>query len=229
MIVDVNFDALDSSVSKILTRFDKMVYIAIYALYLHGETTMTATQIYRVWKPNSNPAQTDIAEINASVAKMAFTDVKIDSRPEHKKYKRYKKIVLHKYLLPIDRCELFEEHCNNVDVAIKLLDVPPLMYFAQVRKQVASLPEAVLQAPIRRTKMHLAVGDFLITNIAHMEHPNYHITKITYQKMFERCGLTNKKDKQRAVDTAKRYLAYFADSGLIQGYKAQNDGINVEI
>ena len=73
--IEVNFDELDSSISKTLTIFDKMVYIAIYALSLQGYITMTATQIYHVWKPDTTPGKKELTEINASLAKMAFTDV----------------------------------------------------------------------------------------------------------------------------------------------------------
>ena len=226
--IRIDFDAIDDSIGeKKLTVFDKLCLVAVSAIYYAGHTKMTASQIYNVWNPGVRPSQNDIAQINASIHKMAFTEIHIDSSRVHRTIKKYPHIIKHRHLLPIERDTLEEEDLVK-DMAINLLAAPPTIYFASTCGHMARLPEKILQAPIRKTQRNLAIMDYLTVRMARAKNDKTKSNpKIRYDTTFQYCGIYEKKAQARAKNTIRRFLDYAIEINYIESYVAEENGVKV--
>lgn len=226
----IDFNALESlpelNITKQLTPFDKRVYIIAAALYNAGNEVITATQIYKA-DHDKLPNDKDLKKINDSLTKMGAAHIYIDNKNEISVNKSYPKFKYDASLLPFERVSAYING-QLTEAAIHLLREPPLITFARERKQIATIDRQLLLAPISKTDANLRIQDYLIERIAHIKNPHFTTSnKMLYAKIFERCGITEKKQKQRAPEKIKTCLDHYTKCGFIKGYddKTEKDGI----
>lgn len=228
VLYSINFDELESEVSiiKRLEPFDKRCYIAVSALFNNGNEIITAGQIYSAMGNTGRPNGTDIEKINDSLTKMGGARVFLDNTQEISVNKRYDLFKYDAALLPFERGRAY---INNqlCETAIHLFREPPLTTFARTRKQITSIPRALLTSPISKTNANLRIDDYLIERIAHIKRGKVS-NKLLYKTIYERCGIIQKKQRQRAPEKIRRYLDHYKNCGFIKDYKEDNDGIIIK-
>lgn len=237
----INFSELDDlTISKELTPFDKLVYIVVGALYNAGNDVISATQIYKVMGYKGNPGASDLKDINDSLTKMGAARVKIDNKEEvdayanyegtkkggHKK-EGYKHFTYDASLLPFERCTAYIND-QYTDSAIHVFREPPLISFARVRNQLTTFSQKLLESPVNKTEANLRLQDYLLTHIGRIKAGNSR-SKMLYSTIFERCQITDKKQKQRAPEKIERYLRHYVAEGWISGYKMEPDGVVIKL
>lgn len=226
----IDFEAIEGlTVSRILTPYDKRVYIAAAGLHAAGNQVVTATQIYMAMGNTTLPNTKDLEKVNASVDKMAFARITLDNTQEATAYKKER--ILFKYdgyLLP---CERVSAYVNGqlTETAIHLLRLPPLISFAKQRGQVTTIPIKLLASPINKTEANLQIEDYLIERISHMKRGKTK-GKILYKTLFAACKITDRKKQERAKKNyIPRYLDYYKRQSFIKGYTADADGIAISL
>lgn len=228
----IDFTALESlpelNITKQLTPFDKRVYIIAAALFNAGNTVVTATQIYRA-DHDKEPSPKDIQKINDSLTKMGAAHIYIDNKNEISVNKKYPKFKYDASLLPFERMSAYING-QLTETAIHLLREPPLITFARERKQITTIDRQLLLAPVSKTDANLRIEDYLIERISHMKSPHSRAPrKLLYATIFENCGITEKKQRQRAPEKIRRYLDYYIECGLIKDYTETKEGITIEL
>lgn len=227
ILYSINFDQLEPEVSitKKLTHFDKRCYIAVAALFNNGNPIISAAQIYAVMGNKGRPSAKDLQKVNDSLTKMAAARVFINNEQEITVNKKYNRFVYDAALLPFERISAF---INNqlCESAIHLFREPPLVTFAKDRKQITTIPRALLESPISKTDANLRIDDYLIERIAHIRNGKVN-NKLLYATIFKRCGITEKKQRQRAPEKIRRYLEHYKKCGFIKGYTEAADGITI--
>ena len=226
----IDFEALkDLSISRILTPFDKRVYIAAAGLYAAGNKVFTATQIYMAMGGTALPSARDLAKINASVDKMLFARITLDNTEEAETYK--KESLRFQYTGALLPCERVTAIINGkpTESAIHLFRVPPLISFAKQRGQITTIPVKLLASPISKTDENLQIDDYLIERISHMKNGKAK-NKILYNTLFSACRISTTKQRERArKDKIPRFLDYYKDQKFIKGYTADADGITIRL
>lgn len=229
VLYSINFDALDDVTCKSikrLTSFDKRCYIAAAALYKAGNEVFSATQVYKIMGNRGQPNSDDIKKINDSLLKMQAAQISIDNAAESSVY-RYVHFNYHGSLLPLEQVDVI---INNTfcDGAIHLFREPPLIDFARGRKQITAIRQQLLESPISKTEANLRLEDYLIEQIGHIKNKAIS-NKMNYSKIYEKCGITTRNQRARAPEKIKKYLNHYISCEWIKGYKAQADGIVIEI
>lgn len=224
----INFDELASlenvKITKRLTAFDKMTYIAAAALFNAGNEWITATQIYYLMgnDRNKNPSAAQLDKILAGVRKMHSAGIYVNNTQEAKKY-NYPVFQYEGSLFPL---EIVTATVNGktTGAAIHLLREPPLMTFAKERKQVTKINTRLLTAPISKTESHLAIQDYLLERIARAKHDGKKQERILFSKIAEKTNNTEAK-RSRVQDAVKTYMQHFKAEAWITDFTTDKDGI----
>lgn len=226
----LDFSAIDEprsgvTITKRLTPFDKLVYMAAGALYNAGSNIFTIEQLYKMMGYSGRPSDKDRKKINESLTKMT-SRLYIDSTKEVEINKNYPPFKYDSDLLPFERLEVIIN--NSPATAIHLFREPPLITFARERRQITTISRALLMPPVNKTTENLYIQDYLIERIAHMNNNKKIVRKMLYKTIYEKCNITTKKQKQRAPEKIKTFLDYYIQQGFIKSYKEGADGITIE-
>lgn len=224
--IDFDFEELPKgiTVTKRLTPFDKRVYIAISSLYNAGNTIITLTQMYYAMGNSGKPSSNQLKRIYNAVTKMASARVFVDNTQEATAYK-YDKFVYDGALLPMERGTALVNG-QLADAAIHPLREPPIMTFAKDRNQITTVSVKLLQSPFNKTDANLAIDDYLLERISRAKKGNQP-HRILFKTLFDHAKITTKKQRDRAPDKVKGYLAYYQQCGFIKRFTVEKDGVTI--
>ena len=240
LVLILDFSELEKNgitVKRKLTNFDKRVYIAIASLYLAGNDVVTLSEIWRAMgNGNTTPAPNQLENIYNSVLKMMFTRIYVDDREEHETYNydiddpaagwkagMYDGALLDARFIP------GEAHARGRTTykTIQIFAIPALVSFAILRKQITTVDLKLLQAPLNKTEGNLGIEDYLLNRIAKAKNAGKKQEKILLETLYDRAGITTKKQKQRAPEKIKRYLEFYKKEESIKRYDLQADSVAV--
>lgn len=226
ILYSINFDDLGENlqISKKLTQYDKRVYIAAAGLYNAGNEVITLHQIYTAMGGTGNPSNDQREKISTAITKMQSARISVDNSMEATAY-NYEKFVYSSYLLPIERVKRIVNG-NLVEEAIHLFREPPLMTFARQRKQITTIPIRLLNSPLSKTDLNLAIEDYLLERIARAK-DGHSSCKILYKTICDKAGAVNVRQQQRVPERVERYLAHCAKEGFIASFKTAADGVTI--
>lgn len=221
----ITFDGTDGmKITRQIDPYDKRVYIAAGGLFNGGNSTFSASQIYREMGNEGQPSSADIQRINASLDKMGTARLYVDSTEETKVNKGYKSFKYDAPLLPFERVSAYIDN-SLCDFAIHLFREPPLITFARERKQITQITRELLTSPISKTIANLTLEDYLLERIGRMKSDKSNANrKIAFDTVFEKCNITTKKQKQRAPKKIETYLTHYKKCGWIKGYQKDANG-----
>lgn len=229
----IDFSELENQpglkITKRLTPFDKRVYIIAAALFNAGNEVITASQIYRA-DHSGEPGDDDINKINDSLTKMVSAHIYIDNKREINAKMDYPHFKYDAPLLPFERVSAYINGQLS-ESAIHLFREPPLITFARERKQITTIDRKVLLSPLSKTDANLRIEDYLIERISRIKVDKHAKRKLLYATIFEKCGITEKKQKQRAPGKIKRFLDHYKDCELIRDFAETKtkDGIEIKL
>lgn len=220
----VNFEALDASVSRSLSHFDKQVCIAAAAHYAAGNNVVSLSQIYTAMGNNGRPSPGQIAKIGASIDKLAKTEITIDNTEEAIAYKGRKKVVDKEMIIA---CKRRDAYINGhlTKGAIFMYDLPAPIRFARERGQIVTLDLKVLQSPMNKTEENLTLQDYLIRRISRKGDPR----RILISTLLSKLGVQGTRQKKwRTLEKVKSLLEYYKEIGFIADFKLEPDAICIE-
>ena len=219
-----------------ITPEDKLYYIVISSLYYAGNHTTSLSQIFKAMGHSTAPMGTTeggeksiLERINDSVTLFGTGRVYIDNDEEIDINKRTPRLKMDAALLNFTRVSAYIDGAFT-DAAIHINEEPILMRYARLRKQFTAISPALLKAPVNKTPATLDIQDYLITRIARMKNPNNKAPrKILYRTVFERCGITDKKQRTRAKGYIDRFLQHYKNEGHIAGFTKAEDGAIIRL
>lgn len=220
----VNFEALDASVSRSLSHFDKQVCIALAAHYAAGNSVVSISQIHTAMGNKGRPSPGQIARIGASVDKLAKTEITIDNTEEAIAYKGRKKVVDKEMIIT---CKRRDAYINGhlTEGAIFMFDLPAPIRFAWDRGQIVTLDLKVLQSPMNKTEENLTLQDYLIRRISRKGDPR----RILISTLLSKLGVQGARQKKwRTLEKVKSLLEYYKEIGFIADFKLEPDAICIE-
>ena len=220
----VNFEALDASVSRSLSHFDKQVCIAAAAHYAAGNNVVSLSQIYTAMGGTRRPSPGQIARIGASVDKLAKTEITIDNTEEAIAYKGRKKVVDKEMIIACKRRDAYINGHLTLG-AIFMYDLPAPIRFARDRGQIITLNLKVLQSPMNKTEENLILQDYLIRRISRKGDPR----RILMSTLLSKLGVQGSRQKKwRAQEKVKALLEYYKEIGFIADFKLESEAICIE-
>ena len=203
-----------------LTEFDKLIHAIVGTLYYSGHEEMTVNQIYTFLNGDDVKASKfQLSKINDSLTKMSLTRVYIDNEKEIGVLEGYKPFRHDENLLSFRR-----DSFVGGDSRIILNTEPILFKFAIQRKQITAIPIEVLRPPLNKSEGNLTINDYLISRVTATKRGKVS-NKVLYRTLFDKCAITEKKQRQRAKETINTLLNHYAESSFIKDYKVEKDGI----
>ena len=226
----VDFTGLEPGISKKLSNYDKRIMVAAAALVNNNEPVTTVSRIYRAMGGKGRPSTADIQKIIHSLDKMNAAKLYLDTTAENEKYPNYERFVYEGSYVPMERITGYQKNGKDIDYAIHFFREPPLVSFARQRKQITTISRNLLEAPINKTEINLAIEDYLIVRISQMKHPDSKVSrKMLYATIFEKNHITNKLQKSRAKSVIARYLDYYKEIGFIKDYTQSPEGVTIKL
>ena len=240
-IYSIDFSALEEEgvkTTRRLTSFDKRVYIAASALFNAGNDVISLRQIfYAMGQKGSNPTVAQLERINESITKMARAWVTVDDSQEHNAYNYnldegdikngWRRGKYEGSLLPLERVSI-KANGKTTDAALHLFREPPVITFAKMRNQITTVDLKLLQSPASKTDMNLAIEDYLISRLSRAKKSGKESEKILFKTLFEKTGITEKKQRARTPDKIKTYLDYYKEAGdMLKSYLLEKESVTV--
>lgn len=226
-IYSINFDEMGDNlkITKQLDPFDKRVYTAIAALFNAGNPIVTVTQIYYAMGNSKRPAAHQLQKVYDSVSKMASAKIFLNNADEARRYK-YDAVIYDDYLLPLKKKTAIVNG-KLADAAIFLYEEPPLAAFARNRGQITTIPIKLLDSPISKTEVNLAIEDYLLERIAHAKNAKQASCKILYKTLYEHAKIGTAKQRQRTPEKVQRYLDHYKAKAHIKDYRQGKDSVTI--
>lgn len=222
----INFDALEDEIGiiKRLTPYDKRVYLAVAALYRAGNNVMSLTSIYNAMGYNSKPNKKARERIEESIFKMRKAEISINNSQEAKAY-HYDSFIHKGDLLPAEQKNAIIQG-KLVEGALWVYREPPLISFARQRKQITTIPLAVIQSPISKTDSLLSIENYLIVRISNAKYGKLS-SKILFKTIFENVGIKAKSSRHDAIKAVQELLDHYKACKWITRYTINAEGITV--
>lgn len=225
VLYSLDFSSLENvSITRKLEPYDKRVYLAIAAIFNDGYDVMSIQQIYNAMGYTGRMSATDIKKINAAITKMNGARIYIDNITEHNAYK-YDHFKYDGVLLPMERIQAIING-QPVDAAIHIFREPPMVSFARDRKQITTLDIKLLDTPLSKTNANIQLEDYLLEQIAHIKKGTIR-NKMLYATIYEKTGITQKKQRQRAPEKIKQLLTHYIACGHITDFRDTGDGVEI--
>ena len=224
-----------------LNQFDKLIFFAICSEYSAGNEIFSIRRLWR--KIGGSHTLTDEMKklILDSVERLACTRAKINMTPINDKhhYTDEREMTFNNYLLP---CKSVTTRINGqlTEGIFQIIDKPPLLEIAELKKQFATFTSKLLDVPkLRNTELTLKLKSFLFERIIQIvgsyKQRKKHfcgknkdgkclfkgVTKLSktilFEKIFEQCELSdadrNRKSEYRK--TISKIMDHFQKKGLI--------------
>lgn len=180
-----------------LTNFDKHVHNVIATFYQYGVEKFTPKNILRFMKENNegyNPSNISVKEVIESIQKMRFMHVDIDFTNQ-KHWKAIKEAGLKEFgiddfILPLRRIRGKKINNNETKYLYYLRDIPPLLLYSQLIKQLENLEREAITIPynMQLTRDGVEATTYISQRISDMRGKNKKINnKILWATLFKNC------------------------------------------
>jgi hypothetical protein len=227
IVCNLKWEEDNTTISKKLTDYDKLVHNIVATLYNAGYEVITITQIYKAMNgSDKEPSSYDTKKILASLERMRTAIFDVNNEGERKIYPSYP--ICEEYdspLLSFEKAKYL--YMNKKITAIHLLQQPPLMRYATQHKHITTVPLALLKAPLDNTEGNIRLKYYFMENISHMKNNPKFSKKMLFDTICRNCKVTNRKQKERLPGKIKKILDHFVASDFIKGYKEDNNDITI--
>lgn len=257
-------DKYKEPITEDFTYFDRVVYDGIYTLYKDNQSKFNKFE-FKIGKLlrtiSSDKKQTLTKEIKQrlydSIRKMNSCLIYIDFTEEkNSRENNVKDCIIKNHLLPVVPVDGHIDK-DGIPIKYRLISLPPLFEYAELNKQIITVPKLMFDCGVRNTVDNLKIKHYLVRRLELMRNNNNHVfsKKIIYHRIHGTklngidgmmCDLDfidlnpdeyiddNRqkilaKEKQMKAVIAK-VLEYFTEQGYIFAYRDNSDqSVGVEL
>lgn len=215
-------DDLPPEIKRKLTPFDRLVYGAAAAVQEQNGNIMSISQIHRAMGNKKPPSKAQFNKIHDSLLRMNAAHAEIDCGEVRTEYgDGY--IDWRGSLFPM---EMRRAYINGqmVDGAVFILRPElPLISIAKGRHyQMKKIPTALLDSKLSQTDRNIAMEFYVLEQLLKIKSGNKKTrNKILYSTVFEKMGVKNDKNKQRAKKAFFTYLDELIEKKFIVSYQEE--------
>lgn len=217
-----------------LTNFDMSIYDAVVSLIEDGNYIMSPAMIFR--KLTGQPAeafvtQHQIDEVKQSMERLRSVYAAVDHTDQARAYRKdVDTYIIRDYLLVYEEQvailngAIVEAYVFPFDAKGKIKQ-PILHRYADMYKQIQSIPYKLLAVPINNTPSNIELRDYLFRRIWAIRSGSIS-NKILFSTLYEDLGLSNepRTKKQRTREAVTAILEFLKKEGDIKGYSENKKG-----
>lgn len=200
-------------VVRSLTEFDRRVFWAATTLQT-VQKSVSAGDIHRAMGYESRMSGAQRSDITRSMDKMMRTCVSVENPSEIAAGLKYAVITTGGHVIEAQRGL---EICHGKETVVWLFTaVSALLKIATERRQIASIPVAALNPPMRRIDTGLAIENYLL-DMLNITDPGA-VRTLSEESILKRCGLENAHGtkRRRVLDYAERFAGHLKNVGFIK-------------
>ena len=218
---------------------DFFILTTIYNMYENGNTTVSATKLYKEMV-GADPNTTQLEKFIQRLYKLTATTLVINDYEVQKAWHllsdgenkgTYREVIAPLAPLAIG-VEKYIANGKPVKAGIKILDRPYMMSLAQQIGQYTTVPKSVLFNKINKTERYYRVLHYTLKRVAQMKDPKKQTpNKILYSTFFDEIGETTQKGKSAAKKKLFEILEHFrtCDAQWIDGYREETTASTGEV
>lgn len=237
-LLSLNYEDNGVSLSKQITKYDKLVHDAVATLWAAGNRTVTARQVYQTMTGSAGkPKPSAIEKVEDSLDKQRRIFVRLDFSQELRGKKTFvldgetieaEGAYLETYMLEADKKVIKSGNGRNV-AGYVFKDAPVLYRHDLSTKQIISYPQALLEETsgvASNTETNILIRSYLIKRIKTMSRNGPKLSKrIRYESVYKAIGneTDNRTQRKRMNEVVRAYLDAFVDSGFIAGWTEYKD------
>lgn len=236
-VVTLEYDGNDVNLSKPMTEFDREVHNAVTTLWLAGNQSFTARQVWHALTGTGSdkpPTKQQIARIEKSIDKQRFTraivdfskeargrDLELDGEP----VTTYQ---IDSYMLNADKHKI--ETANGRMVEGYTVNEKPVLYrHSAMFGQVVSYSMRSLSAASsvgQNTDENIIIRKYLLRRIFMAKGKSKTSRRVRYEGVYERVGISNpnKKQRKRLNDSVIACLEACKAEKVIKGFTEYFEG-----
>ncbi len=211
--------------------YDKAVLNGVNSLLGNGTVNFTIPMLYHAMTGKENPTVDDglLQELQRRIERMRRALITIDMTEELQA--RYLDLSITQpqvqgYLLPLN---LISARINGRPVQVyHLLDVPPMLAYAKMKRQLATVPLSLLNAPLNNNITTIPLKNYLIARCESMRNSRNHIksNKILFEAIYAELGeeQANKVRKKRIRDYTEVILTHMIEQHYLKSYTITKNG-----
>lgn len=246
-VLDVLVDNNDTSVelmvnqsdSNSITHFDKAVHEVVCTFYNEGQIYFTTNQIVQKLigtDTKTKASKTLLDKINQSILKMRKTDITInhsnqfDKWNKHEEYEDSDTEISLRYMLNVN-VDVTVKMNGNETTAFKVNEIPPLLEYSNIYKQLVSLSDELIDTSgyLTHNNETIAIKHYLNNRIQEMKGMRKgrkvnNSKEISYETMYKALNkpqLMNnnaRKQRQRLINHVENILRAYKENGYISDY-----------
>lgn len=196
VLYSIDFSKLDSekdlTVARKLEPFDKLVYMAVCALWIEAKRKglppiFSLSQIYKVMNGGTarKPTNSQLIEIRDSLRKMRLTETTIDTEREYKdnRIKGKARLIRNDVLLSFRFTAALISDKYAID-AVRMHDEPVLLTYSSDRGQISPIPIELLDTPsFRNTNNNIKLKIYLLERICHINHDAAELAQLNAKRL----------------------------------------------
>ncbi len=218
-----------------MDAYDKAVLNGVNSLLENGTANFTIPMLYHAMTGRENPTVDEglLKELQRRIERMRRTLVTIDLSQEIKA--KYLDVeitnpTVQGYLLPMN---LIRARINGRPVQVyHLLDVPPMLAYAKLKRQLATVPLQLLNAPLNNNATTIPLKNYLVARCESMRNQNNKVksNKILFSAIYEELGEqdASKVRKKRIRDYTEIVLKHMMDQKYIKSYEFTKSGRTID-
>ena len=218
-----------------MDAYDKAVLNGVNSLFENGTQNFTIPMLYHAMTGKENPTVEEPAlkELQRRIERMRRTLITIDLSEEIKA--KYFDVEIHDtqvqgYLLPMN---LIQARINGRQVQVyHLLDVPPMLAYAKMKRHLATVPLQILNAPLNNNATTIPLKSYLVARCESMRNQKNHVksNKILFSAIYEELGEQDagKVRKKRIRDYTEVVLQHMMEQNYIKSYEFTKTGRTID-
>ena len=215
----------------VLTTYDKSILNGVTSLLESGSPVFSIPMLYHAMTGKQNPTVDEqlFEELSGKLEKMRRLTIAIDLSEENTAHfitdengdpLPIENVVIEGYLLPLNKMSGI---INGKKAELyQIIQNPPLYSYSKMRRQLASVPITLLNAPINNNSTTIPLKTYLLQRIEMMKNTKntIHSNIILYETVYAELGDkdASKTRKMRIRNYANTILTYFVEQGYIKGY-----------
>lgn len=236
-------DARGIKLTRQLSEQDRCVFDAVCTLFMDGQTTFTAKQVYKTYTGLDRMNPQAIENVEKSLQKMRFTSIDIDwtnhalmNKLDDETAPQKVTVTVGGYLLPLEVIRVDDGDTHQV--GYRFIKEPVYLTYSRITGQLVTIPAEMLKLEtVNMTPERIAIQHYMMRQIEIMKNPKNKFSNRTmlFETIFEKCGvieITNRQTKARYVDAVEKILNEWIERKYIKDYEVTTKGkakIGVEI
>ena len=221
-------------ITRQLSEQDRCVFDAVLTLFVEGQRTFTAKQVYKTYTGLDRMNPSAIENVENSLQKMRATLIDIDwtnhalmNKLDEETAPKQVTVTVGGYLLPLEVIRMDEGDTHQI--MYRFIKEPVYLTYSRLVGQLITIPAEMLKLEsLDMTPERIAIQHYMMRRIEIMKNKRNKSNNRTmlFETIFEKCNLnvSTRQYKAHHVKAVEKILTEWIERKYIKGYRITTKG-----